>query len=82
MVGSYDLNRSATPLTEPDWSIGLGIRYHFTTAVNRSSSMDVVRSRQQQLAFHQAQAQADIELAVQSSYRAVMQYLEQFELLE
>src|SRR5690554_10119 len=82
VVGSYDLNRSATPLTEPDWSIGLGIRYHFTTAVNRSSTMDVARSRQQQLEFHQAQAKADIELAVQSSYRAVMQYLEQFELLE
>lgn len=82
MVGSYDLNRSATPLTEPDWSIGLGVRYHFTTSVNRSSSMDAARSRQRQLEYHQAQAAADIELAVESSYRAVMQYLEQFELLE
>lgn len=82
MVGSYDLNRSATPLTEPDWSIGLGVRYHFTTPVNRSSSMDVARSRQQQLEYHQAQAAADIQLAIESSYRAVMQHLEQFELLE
>lgn len=82
LVGSYDLNRSATPLAEPDWSIGLGVRYHFTTPINRSASIDVARTRQQQLAHTRAQAQADIELAVASRYRALEQHLEQFELLE
>lgn len=82
LVGSYDLNRSATPLTEPDWSIGLGMRYHFTTPINRQASAHVVHSRQHQLAFSHQQADADIQLAVESSYRAVLLHLEQFELLQ
>ncbi|MEN3158751.1 TolC family protein [Alkalimonas sp. NCh-2] len=82
LVGSYDLNRAATPLTEPDWSIGLGMRYHFTTPVNRQASVDAVLSRQQQLDHSRDQADADMQLAVESSYRTVLQHLEQFELLQ
>lgn len=82
LIGSYDLNRSATPLTEPDWSIGLGLRYHFTTPVDRRASASVVQSRQQQLDHSRHQADADIKLAVESSYRTVLLHLEQFELLQ
>ncbi|WP_171907566.1 TolC family protein [Alkalimonas amylolytica] len=82
LIGSYDLNRSATPLTEPDWSIGLGMRYHFTTSVDRRASASVVHSRQQQLDHSRHQADADIKLAVESSYRTVLLHLEQFELLQ
>lgn len=82
LVGEYDLNRSATPLVEPDWSVGLGIRYHFTTPINRSSAVRVVRHRQQQLELLTAQAKADIQLAIEHSFRAVQTALSQFELLQ
>ncbi|MCH8538225.1 MAG: TolC family protein [Alkalimonas sp.] len=82
LVGSYDLNRSATPLTEPDWSVGLGVRYHLLTNTNRRSAINSVQSRQQQLHHATAQAQADIELAVQAQYRQVKNTNEQFQLLQ
>lgn len=82
LVGSYDLNRSATPLTEPDWSIGLGVRYHLLTNTNRRAAIHAVQSRQQQLQHTTAQAQADIELAVRSSYRQVGNTQQQFQLLQ
>ena len=82
LVASYDLNRSATPLTEPDWSVGLGMRYHFTTPINRSASATAVVNRQQQLQYTEQQASADIQLAVESSYRLVQQQQQHFELLQ
>lgn len=82
LVGSYDLNRSATPLTEPDWSVGLGVRYQLLSNTNRRAAINSVQSRQQQLQHVTAQAEADIELAVQAAYRQVTNTKEQFQLLQ
>ncbi|MDP4535860.1 TolC family protein [Alkalimonas collagenimarina] len=82
VAASYDLNRSATPLTEPDWSVGVGMRYNFTTPVNRNASIDSARMRQEQVKLTKEQADADVKLAIESSYRAVQEHLEQFQLLQ
>ncbi len=81
-AASYDLNRSATPLTEPDWSVGLGMRYHFTTAVDVGASINSAGARARQLDLTKEQANNDIQLAVESAYRAVQEHQEQFELLQ
>lgn len=82
VAGTYDLNRSATPLTEPDWSVGVGMRYHITTPVGRGASIDSAMLRRNQVQFSRAQIDADIQLAVESSYRAVQEHFEQFTLLQ
>lgn len=81
-AASYDLNRSATPLTEPDWSLGVGVRYNFTAPVGRNASIDAALTRQEQVKLSKEQADADLQLAIESTYRAVLQHLEQFQLLQ
>lgn len=81
-AGTYELNRDATPLTEPDWSVGLGFRYNFITPVGRNASIQAAMAKREQVRLSKAQTDADIKLGIESTYRAVLEHLEQFELLE
>lgn len=81
-AGTYELNREATPLTEPDWSVGLGFRYNFITPVGRNASIQAAMAKREQVRLSKAQTDADIKLGIESTYRAVLEHLEQFELLE
>lgn len=82
LAGSYDLNRSATPMTEPDWKVGLGVRWALTTDVERRKMVSSVQSRQYQLDALNTQAEADIKTGTEQAYRSMQQYQEQFNLLE
>ncbi|WP_404339094.1 TolC family protein [Pseudoalteromonas mariniglutinosa] len=82
LAASYDLNHSAVPLTEPDWSVGIGVRYSFTTAIGRDASVDSALSKQQQIKLSKEQTDSDLKLAIESAYRAVLEHLEQFQLLQ
>jgi outer membrane protein TolC len=81
-AASYDLNKSATPLTEPDWSVGVGFRYNFTSSLGRDASIDAALTRQEQVKLSKEQADADVKLATESAYRGVSEHLEQFQLLQ
>lgn len=81
-AGTYELNPDATPLTEPDWSLGLGFRYNFITPVGRDSSVQAAMAKREQVRLSKEQADADIKLGIESTYRAVLEHREQFELLE
>lgn len=81
-AGAYELNPDATPLTEPDWSLGLGFRYNFITPVGRDASIQAAMAKREQVRISKEQADADIKLGIESTYRAVLEHLEQYELLE
>ena len=80
-VGRYELNRQATPLTEPDWSVGVGAKWALTSGLDRHSMVSAAESRQQQVTALTAQTQADIRLGVQQAYQKISQYQQQYQLL-
>ena len=80
-AGTYELNPDATPLTEPDWSVGLGFRYNFITPVGRNASVQAAMAKREQVRLSKEQADADIKLGIESTYRAVLEHQEQFDLL-
>lgn len=82
LLSSYDLNRSATPITEPDWSIGLGIRYAITAPMKRSSRVQAVRHKQDQLYYAKQQAELELQQGVAQVYRQAGFYYQHYTLLE
>ena len=82
LAGSYDLNKHATPLTEPDWKVGLGVRWAITSNTDRQQMIASASSKSNEVSFLTEQARSELQLGVESSYRAVQQQLEQFELLQ
>jgi outer membrane protein TolC len=81
LAGTYELNKEATPLTEPDWSVGLGFRYNFITPVGRNASVQAAMAKREQVRLTKEQTDADLKLGIESTYRAVLEHLEQYELL-
>ncbi|WP_355661565.1 TolC family protein [Halomonas salifodinae] len=79
--GSYELNREATPLTEPDWVAGLGVKWALTSGLDRGSAVDAAQARRVQVRELTAQARQDLTLASESAYRGVLQHQEQYALL-
>lgn len=78
---TYEFNKDATPLTEPDWIVGVGVRLPLSTELNRSRMVAAAHLRAAQASALTQQAQADIELAISSSYRQLEQAIEQYQLL-
>lgn len=78
---TYELNKDATPLTDPDWIVGVGVRFPLSTELNRSRMVAAAQWRVAQVSALTQQAQADIELAISSSYRQLEQAIEQYQLL-
>ncbi|MEC7120163.1 MAG: TolC family protein [Pseudomonadota bacterium] len=81
-VGSYDLNRRATPLTEPDWSVGIGAKWALTSGLDRRHLLRAATLRQQQVSALTAQTSADLRLGVEQAYRQAQQYQQQYTLLD
>lgn len=79
--GTYELNRDATPLTEPDWVAGVGLKWGLSTGIDRRSAVRAAQARGVQVRELTAQAHQDLALATESAYRGVLQHLEQYELL-
>ena len=82
LAGSYDLNKHATPLTEPDWKLGLGVRWAITSSTDRRQMIASASTKSTETGFLIEQARSELQQGVESSYRAVQQQLEQFELLQ
>ena len=78
---TYELNPDVTPITEPDWIVGIGVRLPLTTDLNRSRMVAAAQLRAAQVSVLTRQAQADIALLISSSYRQLEQAIEQFQLL-
>jgi outer membrane protein TolC len=82
LAGSYDLNKHATPLTEPDWKLGLGVRWAITSSTDRRQMVASASTKSTEAGYLIEQARSELQQGVESSYRAVQQQLEQFELLQ
>lgn len=81
LAGSYELNKSATPLTEPDWSVGIGFKFNLISPVGRDASVLAATARREQVQLTKEKTDADLQLGIESTYRSVLQHLEQYELL-
>jgi outer membrane protein TolC len=78
----YDLNREDALLTDPDWVVGVGLRYTLLSGVNRSQAVRAARSQQAQVAAGLREAQVQIGLGVTKAFNDVATARQQFALLE
>lgn len=80
--GEAQLNRGVLTPVEPDWAIGVAIRFTLLDRVDRSSLMEAAVKQQQRVDALTDQAQSDIATLIEKNYRQLDQAREQYLLLQ
>ncbi len=68
MFGQYDLYPEDATIVEPDWVIGVGVRYRLFASTDRSDEERAAAERRAQARAAQRQARSDIETGVTAAY--------------
>lgn len=61
--GVAELNRSMAALNDPDWAVGLGVRWQLTTGVDRRAMTQAAEAQAWQTRALQEQTRQDLQLA-------------------
>ncbi|WP_165488596.1 MULTISPECIES: TolC family protein [Dyella] len=82
LLGEYNLKRSDQLVIDPDWIVGIGVRYELLSNVDRQRSISAARRAREaaQDATHEARTQ--VRTAVATAYEMLMGAREQYELLQ
>lgn len=64
----YNFDRRDTLLTDPDWSVGVGLRYTLFSGVDRSQNVRAAREKVAQAQAGLREAQSQIEIGVTRSW--------------
>lgn len=78
----YELNPDMTPVAEPDWAVGVGIRWSLSTGVSRRQMISAAEADLDQVRALEAQARRDLSLAVDVSDTRLAHARQQLALLE
>lgn len=80
--GEAQLNRSALTPVEPDWVVGIAVRFTLLDRVDRASLMQAAVKQQERVEALTDQAHSDIATLIEKNYRQLNQAREQYLLLQ
>ena len=67
----YNFDRRNTLLTDPDWVVGVGVRYKLFSGLGRRQAVDAARATQEQARAGVRESQAQIEIGVAKAWNDV-----------
>lgn len=84
MFGNYELyqNDSLAEKIAPDWELGVGVSVPIVDNTGRSGKVKAAHSTVEQIKHLRAQAERDLSLLVEKTYREAYQALEEYQGLE
>lgn len=84
MFGNYELyqNDSLAEKIAPDWELGVGVSVPLVDNTGRSGKVKAAHSTVEQIRHLRAQAERDLSLLVEKTYREAFQALEEYQGLE
>jgi outer membrane protein TolC len=84
MFGNYDLYQGNSLAEEiaPDWQLGVGVSVPIIDNTGRSGKVQAAHSTVEQIKHLRAQAERDLSLLVEKTYREALQALEEYQGLE
>ena len=84
MFGNYDLYQGNSLAEEiaPDWQLGVGVSVPIIDNTGRSGKVQAAHSTVEQIKYLRAQAERDLNLLVEKTYREAAQALEEYQGLE
>lgn len=80
--GSYQFNRQALTVVEPDWIVGVGVRITLLDRIDRASMIAANRHQSSGVEAYRQQLSDDIATLVEKRWREVEQARKRFPLLE
>lgn len=80
LYGNYNLHEDDTlaAKTAPDWAIGVGVNIPLIDSSGRSGKVKAAHSAVTQVNYLRAQAEQDLTVLVEKTYREAMQSLEEY----
>jgi len=80
--GQYDLHRSDALLTQPDWAVGVAVKYTFLSGTGRLQQVAAARAQQDEAEASLAEARNQISIGVNRAFNDVDAARKQFLLLD
>ncbi|MFB9933701.1 TolC family protein [Photobacterium aphoticum] len=80
LYGNYSLHEDDTlaAKTAPDWAVGVGVNIPLLDNSGRSGKVKAAHSAMKQVDYLRAQAEQDLSVLVEKTYREAMQALEEY----
>ncbi|OAN11237.1 hypothetical protein A3K86_19965 [Photobacterium jeanii] len=84
LYGNYSLHEDDTlaAKTAPDWAVGVGVNINLFDNSGRSGKLKAAKSTVDQVAYLRRQAEQDLSVLVEKTYREAQQSLEEFNSLQ
>ncbi len=81
LVGNYQLAETDTLMSKakPDWAVGVSVKLSLLDSAGRSGKVQAAYSAVEQVQFLRAQAERDLRLLVEKTYREANQSLEEYQ---
>jgi outer membrane protein TolC len=78
----YNLDRRNSTLSDPDWSVGVGVRYKIFSGLGRGQAVDAARATQEQARAGLREGRTQIEIGVTKAWNDVEAARKRYLLLE
>lgn len=82
LLGEYNLKRNDQLVIDPDWIVGIGVRYELFSNVDRQRSISAARRAREAAQDAANEARTQVRTAVATAYEMLMGAREQYELLQ
>lgn len=80
--GTYNFNRDNAVIIDPDWVVGVGVRYSLFSGYNRDSGISAARERKNAAQYAEDEARRNIGISVNQLYNQVEKARNSFQLME
>jgi len=80
--GQYNFDRRDSLLTDPDWSVGIGVKYKLASGLGRRQSVEAARQVAEQARAGVREARTQLEIGVTQAWYAVEAARKRFLLLD
>ena len=80
--GTYNFNRDNAVVIDPDWVVGVGVRYSLYSGYNRDSGISAARERENAAQFAADEARRNVGITVNQLYNQVEKARKSFQLMD
>lgn len=81
LFGQYDLKKEDALITDPDWAVGVGMRYNLWSNQNRMRQVSAAKSQEQQANFSLQDNATKLAIGVERAWLMAENARQQYELL-
>lgn len=82
VLGEYNLKRDHQVLIDPDWIVGIGVRYELFSNIDRQKGISAARRLREAAQDAANEARTQVRTAVATAYEALMGAREQYDMLQ